>query len=355
MERQRVTMADVARRAGVSHTAVSLILNNRVGTRLSPDAVERVRRAAEELGYRPNLTARALSTRRSHAIGFVSDRTATERYASALIHGALVEARARDYVLFIAETEGEPAAERQAFDALVDRQVDGLIFATSWSRKLELPDPPPHTRLVLLNAVSDHVPTAVLPDEQRGGREVVDLLLDAGHRDNVVIIGRTRTQPIDEWFTPTVQRRVEGIWASLRAHDVKPVAEIPCERWYADEGHTAMRDLLASGVRPRGVICLNDRLAFGVYRALNEFGMTVPEDTSVVSFDDDEIAQYLQPQLTTAALPYDEMGTLAVQLLLDPDAEEREYLVEMPIRIRGSIRSVATGSAASNDGRTRPS
>ncbi len=187
MDRKRVTMADVARLAGVSRTAVSLILNDRVGTRLSPDAVERVRRAAEELGYRPNLTARALSTRRSHAIGFVSDRTATERYASALIHGALVEARARGYVLFIAETEGEPDAERQAFDALVDRQVDGLIFATSWSRKLELPEPPAHTRLVLLNAVSDHVPTAVLPDEERGAREVVDLLLAACHRDDIVV------------------------------------------------------------------------------------------------------------------------------------------------------------------------
>ncbi len=347
MDRKRVTMADVARLAGVSRTAVSLILNDRVGTRLSPDAVERVRRAAEELGYRPNLTARALSTRRSHAIGFVSDRTATERYASALIHGALVEARARGYVLFIAETEGEPDAERQAFDALVDRQVDGLIFATSWSRKLELPEPPAHTRLVLLNAVSDHVPTAVLPDEERGAREVVDLLLAACHRDDIVVIGRSLTQPVDEWYTPTVQRRVEGIWASLRAHAVEPVAQIPCLRWYADEGYKGMRDLLASGVRPRGVICLNDRLAFGVYRALNEFEMTVPDDTSVVSFDDDEIAQYLHPQLTTAALPYDEMGTLAVQLLLDPDAGEREYLVEMPIRIRGSIRSVATASTTS--------
>lgn len=355
MERSRVTMADVARRAGVSHTAVSLILNNRVGTRLSPEAVERVRRAAEELGYRPNLTARALSTRRSHAIGFVSDRTATERYASALIHGALVEARARGYVLFIAETEGDPDAERQAFDALVDRQVDGLIFATSWSRKLELPEPPAHTRLVLLNAVSDHVPTAILPDEERGGREMVDLLLDAGRHDDVVLIGRTHTQPIDQWYTPTVQRRVEGIWASLDAHGVTPIAEIPCRRWYAEEGYNAMRDLLTSGVRPRGVICLNDRLAFGVYRALNESGMSVPEDTSVVSFDDDEIAQYLQPQLTTAALPYDQMGTLAVQLLLDSDAEEREYLVEMPIRVRGSIQPVATAGTAPNDGSPRSS
>jgi LacI family transcriptional regulator len=338
MERKRVTIADVARHAGLSRTAVSLILNNRVGTRLSPDAVERVRRATEELGYRPNLTARALASRRSHAIGFVSDRTATERYASALIHGALVEARSRGYVLFIAETEGQPDAEREAFDALIDRQVDGLIFATSWSRKLELPAPPPHTRLVLLNAVSDDVPTAILPDELRAGREIVDLLLNSGHRDGVVVIGRSPAQPADEWYTPTVQRRVEGIWASLLEHGVNPVAEVPCQRWYADEGYAAMRNLLVSGLRPQAVICLNDRLAFGVYRALTEFGIKIPDDTSLVSFDDDEIAQYLHPQLTTAALPYEEMGTLAVQLLLDPAAEEREYLVEMPIRIRESIR-----------------
>jgi LacI family transcriptional regulator, galactose operon repressor len=137
--------------------------------------------------------------------------------ASALIYGALVEARSRGYVLFIAKTEGQPDAEHEAFDALIDRQVDGLIYATSWSRKLELPAPPPHTRLVLLNAVSDDVPTAVLPDELRGGREIVDLLLDAGHRDDLVVIGRSLAQPEDEWHTPTVRRRIEGIWASLRA------------------------------------------------------------------------------------------------------------------------------------------
>lgn len=338
VERKRVTIADVARHAGLSHTAVSLILNNRPGTRLSADAVQRVHRAVEELGYRPNLTARALSTRQSHAIGFVSDRAATERFAHALIRGALAEARRRGYMLFIAETDGQPDAERDAFEALLDRQVDGLIYATSWSRKLDLPTPPARTKLVLLNAISNHVPTAILPDELRGGRETVDLLLDAGHREDIVVIGRSRAQPPDEYYTTTVQRRFEGIWASLHAHNVKPLAEVACQRWYADEGHAGMRDLLASGLRPRAAICLNDRLAFGVYRALSEFGLKVPDDTSVVSFDDDEIAHYLHPHLTTAALPYDEMGTLAVQLLLDPAAEEREYLVEMPITMRESVR-----------------
>lgn len=338
MTRKRVTMADVAKRAAVSTTAVSLVLNNRQGTRLSADVANRVRDAAKELGYRPNLTARALSTQKSHVIGFISERVTTDRLASGLIRGALQEAKKHGHVLFIAETEGEEGAVDDAVDALTDRQVDGIIYAATRPQNLRVPKHVGSTPVVMLNAVSDEVADTVLADEYEGARSIVEVLLEAGHTDDVVLLGRQLDQPADEWFTVAVERRMVGIADALDAHGVTPVAELPCQPWSVINGYQAIRGLLDSGVRPRALICLNDRLAFGAYRALNESGLKVGRDVAVVSFDNDDISVYLEPMLTTAGAPFEAMGARAVQLLLDEEQTRGEHLVPMPLLLRGSLK-----------------
>ena len=341
---RRVTQADVAARAGVSPTTVSLVLNEREGTRLSDAAAERVRQAARELGYRPNLTARALATRQSHAIGLVSDHAAVSPEASALVRGALRAARELHYTVLIAETDGDPGVEQESLEALVDRQVDGIIFATSRSRELVVPAAARRTRLVMLNATAPSEEICVLPDEFEGGRSAVDLLAGAGHLEGLAVIGADEpTQDSD--ITVTVRRRLEGMWSAFRDHDIEPFITVSCRDWELANGHEAGRRLLAAGRLPKAIICLNDRLAFGVCRAITELGLRIPDDVSVVSFDDDIIAQYLQPQLTTVALPYVSMGELAVRLLLDETAERREHLVAMPMRLRGSVAFGVSGEA----------
>ena len=338
MANKRVTMADVAQRAGVSTTAVSLIMNDRQGTRLSEEAASRVRAAAEELGYRPNLTARALSTQKSHVIGFISDQVTTDRLASGLIRGALREAKRHGHVLFIAETDGEDGAVDDAVDALTDRQVDGIIYAATRPQSLRVPAHVGATPVVMLNATSDDAPDTVLADEYEGARSIVSMLLDAGHTQNVVILGRSREQPVDEWLTTAVQRRMNGIWDSLNDHGVMPIAQLACQPWSVLNGYHLTRDLLQAGVQPGAIVCLNDRLAFGAYRALGEAGLKAGRDVAVVSFDDDDIAVYLEPMLTTAAAPYEEMAAQAVRLLLDGEHPKGEHLVPMPLRIRGSVK-----------------
>jgi LacI family transcriptional regulator len=279
-----------------------------------------------------------LSTQKSHVIGFISDGVTTDRLASGLIRGALQEAKRHGHVLFIAETEAEPGAVDEAVDALTDRQVDGIIYAATRPQTLRVPDRAGATPVVMLNAVSHDVPTSVLPDERHGAQSIVDLLMDAGHTENVVIIGRSLDQPDDEWLTVAVQRRLDGIWAALDAHDVRPVAQIPCQPWSVKNGYDAVHGLLAAGIQPEALICLNDRLAFGAYRALGEAHLLAGRDVAVVSFDDDDIAVYLEPMLTTAAAPFEEMGALAVRLVLDENHAPGEHLVHMPLRIRGSVR-----------------
>jgi LacI family transcriptional regulator len=341
MARSRVTQADVARRAGVSTTAVSLVMNGRTGTRLSAEAAERIRSAAAELDYRPNLTARALATQRSQIVGFISDDVTTGRFGTDLIRGALEEAEASNHVLFIAETGGKASSVARAVEALLDRQADGIIFAST------RPDRLPTGRhggtpIVMLNAVGGEGEPVVLADEFDGARRIVDLLLETPSVTDVALIGRTEEARTSPDVNVGVQRRLHGIWSSLEAHGVNLKWQIDCRLWTLEMGYEAVRKLLAAGNRPHGLICLNDRIAFGAYRALQEFGLRVPDDVSIVSFDDDDIAVYLEPKLTTAGFPYQEMGALAVRALLQEAPMQQEYLVPMRIQIRGSVRTSDT-------------
>src|SRR3954468_17474521 len=180
MSSKRATLADVARLAGLSPTAASMILNGRPDTRLSQDAHDRVHAAAAELGYRPNVAARGLKTDKTHTIAFISDVVATTRFASGLIKGALTAAETAGHVMMVLETDGEPKRETEAIGAALDRQVDGIVFATMRARELFLPDMRIETPVVMLNATNARFPHAVLPDEYGGGRSAVRVLTDAG-------------------------------------------------------------------------------------------------------------------------------------------------------------------------------
>jgi LacI family transcriptional regulator len=122
------------------------------------------------------------------------------------------------------------------------------------------------------------------------------------------------------------------------------MAELSCWNWEPDHGYELTRALLRQG-QPRAMLCLNDRLAFGAYQALAEAGLVIPDDVALVSFDNDELASYLRPGLTTIALPHEQMGRAAVELLLNPPAASGTTL-PMPTIWRGSIRAHADGSAS---------
>jgi len=341
MSSKRATLADVAKLAGLSPTAASMILNGRPDTRLSQDAHDRVNAAAEALGYRPNVAARGLRTDKTLTIGFISDVVATTRFASGLIKGALAAAEAAGHVVLVLETGGDPARETEAIAAVLDRQVDGIIFATMRARELFVPDLPRGTAVVMLNATNAHHSTAVLPDELTGGARAIDLLVDRGHREGIVLLGQNDDVERDVFRSATVARRVSGIRSAMAGHGLTFAAEESIWLWEPEEGYRATSELLARGVDVRALVCMNDRIAFGAYQALAEAGRSVPGDVSVVSFDNDEVAAYLRPGLTTVALPHEAMGRRAVELLLSGGAPG-ETLVPMPVVQRASIADAVT-------------
>jgi LacI family transcriptional regulator len=331
-------LADVARRAGLSKTAASMVLNGREGTRLSAEAHQRVFAAAEELGYRPNVAARSLRTRKTATIAFVSDVVATTRFAGDLIRGALDAARERDHVLLIAETQGDAAFEQHAIDAMLDRQVDGVIYAAMATRRLTVPPALLTGPVVLLNATSPDGQPCVVPDNERAGRTAVAALLDKGHHDRIALIGRNRLKETDPEVSIAAHTRLRGIRDALAEAGTTLCHEAFCSEWLPEHGYRAMRAILRKPTRPTAVICMNDRLAFGAYQALAGAGLAVPDDVSVVSFDDDPIAAWLRPGLSTIALPHVQMGHRAVELLLDGKATG-PTVVPMTMRRRRSIGS----------------
>jgi LacI family transcriptional regulator len=335
---KRVTLADVARRAGLSVSAASMILNGRPDTRLSQDAHDRVHTAAAELGYRPNVAARGLKTDKTHTIAFVSDLVATTRYASGLITGAIAAAEAAGHVMMVLETGGEPKRETEAIGAALDRQVDGFVFASMRARELFLPEIAFETPAVMLNATNARFPRAVLPDEREGGRTAVEVLFGAGFHDGIALLGHSEKQEQGLFRSATVAERIAGIRGAMADRDAEFSSEASIWLWEPDGGYQATTKILRQRNRPAAILAMNDRLAFGAYQAIAEAGLRVPEDISIVSFDNDELAAYLRPGLTTVALPHQEMGRRSVELLLGggPAGETR---VSMPLVQRDSVRA----------------
>ncbi len=226
MSTPRVTLLDVARRAGVSRTTASFVMAGRTDMRISAEAEHRVLHAARELNYRPNLMARSLRTKLTRTIGLVSDTIATEAFAGELIRGSLSTALVHQHLLFVGETEGDDTVEDQLVQDMLDRGVDGFLYAsmyTRWARPPRLLHGHPY---VLLNCLGrDPGIPAVLPDEHRAGNTAVRTLLDAGHRDGIYLVGETPPE-----VYAGVERRA-GLEEVLAAEGQALAGTVECLWW----------------------------------------------------------------------------------------------------------------------------
>jgi LacI family transcriptional regulator len=343
--KKHVTMADVAHRAGVSKTAVSLVLNERPGSRLSDDLAVRVRAAAAELNYRPNPAARSLRIGKTQIVGFISDDVTITRYASAMIRGALDVADQLGHTVLIAETGSNPDRRQAAVQAILDRRPDGLVFGLMGAKEIDIPEVAKSVPLVVLNGLGSGGEPHVAPAEFDAGTAIAGLLVAAGHR-RIGIVGYPPAVLLDPRLSSTIRYRIDGVESVLEREGVVVAARSVSQHWEPQVGHDATADIIGADLGITALICMNDRLAFGAYQAIQERGLAIPDDISVASFDDDEIATYLRPQLTTARLPYEQMGRDAMTMLLKGDANEAQtHLVPMPVQLRDSVGVPAHGLA----------
>ncbi|MDA8290092.1 MAG: LacI family DNA-binding transcriptional regulator [Actinomycetota bacterium] len=346
---RRVTLAEVARRAGVSQTTASFVLSGRrEEMRISAQVEAKILRAVEETGYRPNVVSRSLRTGSSHTIGFVSDTVATTPFAGHLIWGALDAAREQGRLLLIAETEGDAELETQLVETMRDRQVEGIVLASMYTRWANVPRALLGGPSVLLNALSKKetsVPS-VIPDEAEAGRCAARLLLEAGHREGIYVVG----VGVDPVRTPkgsvAACERLAGIEEAFGREGVRLSGGAFLGDWQPHGGYEATRGILSSRKQVRALICFNDRVSVGAYQAVADAGLEVARDVSVVSFDDEPVASWLRPGLTSVALPHYELGRKAIEVLLALDGASgsgKVHRVEMPLRVRESVGRSGAG------------
>lgn len=335
------TLRDVAEAAGVSVSTVSLVVNQKPNARIGEETRNRVLKAAEQLGYRPNALAKSLVRGGSKFIGLVAQGLATSPFAGSIIRGAQEEAWRHGYVLLVADTDELPEATNDAIEMMRDHQAVGILYSTWHHRSVDPPSGLDHLPTVFVNcfAEGDSRP-AVVPDEEQGGRAATNLLLSSGH-ERIVFINSTED-------APSTVGRLAGFKAALSAagrtfeDDMVELISPKHGGDFAEAGYEAGRRLMERAEPPTAVFCYNDRTAMGFYDAMKDLGLEIPDDVAVVSFDNQEIiAAHVRPRLTTIALPHYELGVHGVRRLMETitgsDSPSGVLKVECPPVIRMSV------------------
>ncbi len=359
MSPHRIKLADVAAAAGLSTSTASLVLSGRGDEmRIAKATQDRARQAAEELGYRRNAVSVGLRKGTTSTLALISDTVSTSPFAGDMIRGALDAARDAGFMLFIVETGGDPDEEARTTAALLDHRVDGIAFASVSTLSRPRPAADHDVPVVLLNSLPDDGAwgvAAVVPDEVGAGRTAARRLLDAGHR-RIHLVGTGHGDDFPFGSVAAVERRA-GIVEVLAGSGVSLMSQHGSPDWEVEDGFRIAQRLLELGVQGEAVIAMNDRLALGVQQAFREVGLSVPQDLSIVSFDDERVARQMRPGLTTLALPYYELGHLAVTLLIravragadagatagegepEPAPACEVHRLRMPLRERGTVAS----------------
>ncbi|RKP51853.1 LacI family DNA-binding transcriptional regulator [Pararobbsia silviterrae] len=318
-------MVDVAREAGCSQATVSFVLNGVDGVKISPETRERVVKIALAMGYTAT-TFRALEQQPSPqpagdgTIGFLVDQIATSPEAAIAIDSAHHEAWRTGRVLVSAQTGSDAVMEPKAIETLLSLGATSLIYMTIITRELR-PHPMLYTLdipVVLLNCYTqDHAFASVIPSEIAGGQTATRHLIEHGHRRIATIVG--------EMWMDAASSRLEGYRRALATADIPFDPSLVMQGdWSTTGGYDATRRLLALPHPPTAIFCQNDRTALGCYDALREAGLSVPDDVSVVGYDDEDVSRHLRPKLTTCVLPHRAMGRWAVEHLQESERQPRD-------------------------------
>jgi LacI family transcriptional regulator len=333
---KRVTMTDVAQHAGCSQSTVSVVLNGTPGIKISKETRRRVAEAVEALGYRhqKSLPRRGTGIRQ---IAMIYDQIATSPEPIVSIDGAREEAWKTGHVIAAFQTYSDADMESRTIDIALRNRADAIIYATVMTRQVEVPASlyDLGVPVVLLNCFSPdrHFPS-VIPGEVAGGHMATNALIEAGHRRIAHITG--------EMWMDAARDRLKGYREALATADIPYDQDLVVEgNWLPSAGYEGTRALMSLPNPPTAIFCCNDRMAVGCYEALKELGLRIPDDVSVIGYDDDEVARHLSPQLTTLVLPHRGMGRWVVEKALSMGQPRREkYHVvkfECPLIERDSI------------------
>ncbi|OOF38549.1 transcriptional repressor PurR [Rodentibacter mrazii] len=329
------TMKDIARLAKVSTSTVSHVIN---GSRFVSDEIrEKVMNVVTELNYTPSAVARSLKVRETKTIGLLVTATNNPFFAEVMA-GVEQYCQQHQYNLIIATTGGDAGRLQQNLRTLLHKQVDGLLLMCGDSRFNADTELTISVPLVIMDWWFKELNAdKILENSILGGYLATKTLIEAGHKDIGIITGNLKKS--------VAKNRLEGYKKALSE------AEIPLNDDWIIESHfdfeggsIGMQKLLATTKRPTSVFCCSDTIAMGAYHIIQQQGLNIPQDISVIGYDDIELSQYLFPPLSTISQPKAELGKLAVELLLqrikNPKEPYQTLTLSPTLQLRKSIKKI---------------
>jgi DNA-binding LacI/PurR family transcriptional regulator len=328
-----VTIKDIAKVGGVSHTTVSRALRGHPA--ISEETTGRIRQIADELGYVPNTVARGLKTNRSGALGVIVRRI-VDPYFSEVLSGIEDTLYAEGYSLFLAASNRDPDREEAIVRAMSERRVDGVIICSTQvgaahRQQLERFGVP---TVLINNQADEDITHSVYHDDAFGSSQLTEHLMKLGHT-RIAYLGNKRGG------RTTSERRHGYEQALLNGGlPVRPELIVDGPNGLAEGGASGAQQLLSLEEKPTGIICYNDVMAIGAIQALQEAGLRIPSDCSVTGFDNIELAAFTSPALTTFDQPKYEIGRQAALMmlrLLDKRGDETREPSSDILTLRGQL------------------
>ncbi len=329
-----VTLRDVAQTANVSISTVSRVIRN--DHYIGEDTKLRVKKAIRALNYEPNPVARRLKYGRTYTIGFILPDISNIFFSSAIkaAYNYIENSEYAQYELLFYNTDGLPERERKAIDLFVARQMEGIIIASTASDMvIEHIRQVLKSRKIVFVAIDNQLGNLnidlVTSDNYQGAYNLTNHLLRLGHQSIAVITG-----PLNE---SSSKERLDGYKAALQEHGL-PFRQEIClvGDWTKDSGISAANSLLKMKTQPTAIFGFNNSMSLGALMLLKEKGIRVPEQMALVSFDDAEYGELLNPAITTSTSSWYELGRVSAGMLLDrinKDPTKPKQLVRLPVQM----------------------
>lgn len=329
----RPTINDVAKQSGVSTATVSRIINGQSG--YTEKTREKVLEIIQEMGYKPNAIARGLVNKRTNTIGVLLPNLSS-RLASALLKGIENSAHKLDYSVIICDTESDGKRTIEYLDVLTEKQIDGIIITSEWLKdlyeeaivKMKIP-------VVLVLTASSHLQIPYIKvDDYQASYQATKYLIEKGHKHIGMISGSKKDKQAG-------LPRIEGYRNAMSDHSLKfSETSISYGDFAYKSGMRCMEELLKMSPEITAVFAASDEMAVGALSCAYKKGIKVPDDLSIIGYDDTQDAEMAIPPLTTVHQPIYEMGKMAVEMLLNTKENVGSILMPHHIVERDSVRTI---------------
>lgn len=333
---------DVARKAGVSTSTVSRVLNNT--GRVKPATRARILRIAEAMRYRPDFHARTLAGGKSNALGLIVSNLENPFFLD-IFHSVEAQARHRGYDVVVANTDYQPKRLESAVRWMQGHRLAGMALVVSERVPALIEELPAGKMPIVFYDVQVAGPkvSSIRTDYSAGMQKAVKYLYSLGHRRMAFVGHHASLQPLQE--------RKRSFVAAVEQYEGRVVYSVAAGTDGPDGGRDAARHLLDAGPAPTAILCANDFMALGVLRALRESALRVPDDVSVIGFDNIHLSEYATPPLTTVNVPREQIG-MAICAALLPETDEgspsvRHHVIAPELLIRDSTGPAIQGASVS--------